>query len=116
MEYFEEIDATFKDILKVKTLLFEIVQSADILDNLSTRFDNLYAEFDKARGSCTQALYERCSALIGQLDGNLAFIQIELRNVGEALYNKSSSPHNLMEKLKVNICEVFLTMTIFSLT
>jgi len=99
-EYFEETDATFKDILQIKSALFDCISSPNLLFLLSSRFDSLYAEFEKARGSCTQAIYERCRELIGQLDENLAFVQTELRNVGEALYNKTSSPHNLIEKLK----------------
>ena len=100
-EYFEETDSTFKDILQVKSSFFAVVPSSVLLNHLSSRFDTLYSEFDKARGSCTQSLYKRCLELISQLDENLTFVQSELRSIAEPLYNKSSSPHNLMEKLKV---------------
>ena len=101
MEYFEEIDVTFKDFLTTKEALFPLIKSQNLLEKLSVRFDNLYSQFDFARGSCTQALYKRCQSLIDDLDENLNYAQKELRGVAEALYSKTSSPHKLMERLKV---------------
>ena len=85
----------------MKASLFEMIKSPSLQSALSARFDRLYGSFDNARGSCTQALYVRCLGLIDQLDQNLGYIQTELRSIGEALYSKTSSPHNLMEKLEV---------------
>lgn len=116
VEYFEEIDLTFKDFLQVKASLFEIIKSPSLQSELSARFDRLYASFDNARGSCTQALYVRCLGLIDQLDQSLGYIQTELRGIGEALYSKSSSPHNLMEKLKVSLFDLLVCMSLWKST
>ncbi len=102
VEYFEEIDSTFKDFLQAKSALFDILTQPSLIQQLSLKFDKLYQQFDNARGSCTQSIYKKCLLLIEQLEMNLAFAQKEIRSIGEALYSKTSSPHDLMEKVKVS--------------
>ncbi len=102
VEYFEEIDITFKEFLQVKSTLFGFITSSVLTQKLSSLFDELYLQFDNARGSCTQSIYKKCVSIIEKVERNLDFVQKESRSTGEALYSKISSPHNLMEQIKVS--------------
>ena len=84
-----------------KSNLMKVLKGSMLEGNIGEMVTKLSTSADLDKQKCKNWLMGEIHKLTMQMERGIDEIHTEMSNVAEALYNKSGSPHTLMEKLKV---------------